>query len=134
LKADGKILDAEGMVQFYEDLCKKYPIASIEDGLAEDDRATRTLLNQKLGDKIQIIGDDLTVTNVIRLQKAIDLKAINSILIKVNQIGTVTETINAINLAKKNGLKAVVSHRSAETEDTFIADFVVGMGTGYSKF
>jgi len=134
LKADGKILDAEGMVAFYEDLCSKYPIASIEDGLAEDDRATRTLLTEKLGDKIQIIGDDLTVTNVIRLQKAIDLKAINSILIKVNQIGTVTETINAINLAKKNGLKAVVSHRSAETEDTFIADFVVGMGTGFSKF
>ncbi len=134
LKADGKVLDAESMVQFYEDLCSKYPLASIEDGLAEDDRDTRTALNKKLWDKIQIIGDDLTVTNVIRLQKAIDLKAINSILIKVNQIGTVTETINAINLAKKNGLKAVVSHRSAETEDTFIADFVVGMGTGYSKF
>ena len=127
LKADGKILDAEAMVGFYEDLCNKYPIASIEDGLAEDDRDTWTLLNKKLGNKIQIIGDDLTVTNVIRLQKAIDRKAINSILIKVNQIGTITETINAINLAKKNGLKAVVSHRSAETEDTFIADFVVGM-------
>ncbi len=134
LKADGKILDAEGMVAFYEDLCSKYPIASIEDGLAEDDRDTRTLLNKRLGDKIQVIGDDLTVTNVVRLQKAIDLKAMNSILIKVNQIGTVTETINAINLAKKNWLKAVVSHRSAETEDTFIADFVVGMGTGFSKF
>ena len=134
LKADGKILDAEAMVGFYEDLCNKYPIASIEDGLAEDDRDTWTLLNKKLGNKIQIIGDDLTVTNVIRLQKAIDRKAINSILIKVNQIGTITETINAINLAKKNGLKAVVSHRSAETEDTFIADFVVGMWTGYSKF
>ena len=102
MKADGKILDAEGMVAFYEDLCSKYPIASIEDGLAEDDRDTRTLLNKRLGDKIQVIGDDLTVTNVVRLQKAIDLKAMNSILIKVNQIGTVTETINAINLAKKN--------------------------------
>lgn len=90
------------MVAFYEDLCSKYPIASIEDGLAEDDRDTRTLLNKRLGDKIQVIGDDLTVTNVVRLQKAIDLKAMNSILIKVNQIGTVTETINAINLAKKN--------------------------------
>lgn len=134
LHADGKILDAEAMVQFYEDLCSKYPIASIEDGLAEDDWDTWTLLNRKLGDKIQIIGDDLTVTNVVRLQKAIDLKTINSILIKVNQIGTITETINAINLAKQNGLKAIVSHRSAETEDTFIADFVVGMGTGYSKF
>jgi enolase len=134
LKADGKILDAEGMVSFYEDLCNKYPIASIEDGLAEDDRDGRTAMNKAMGDKIMIIGDDLTVTNVIRLQKAIDTKAMNAILIKLNQIGTVTETINAINLAKKNGLKAVVSHRSAETEDTFIADFVVGMGTGYSKF
>ena len=122
------------MVAFYGDWLKKYPIASIEDGFGEDDWATWTLLTEKLGDKIQIIGDDLTVTNVIRLQKAIDLKAMNSILIKVNQIGTVTETINAINLEKKNGTKAVVRHRSAETEDTFIADFVVGMGNVYSIF
>ena len=89
---------------------------------------------KKLGGRMQIVGDDLTVTNVTRLQKAIDLKAINSILIKVNQIGTVTETINAISLAKKHGLTSVVSHRSAETEDTFIADFVVGMGCGQCKF
>jgi enolase len=134
LKADNKILDNAGMIAFYQDLCKKYPIVSIEDGLAEDDRDTRTAMNKEMGNKIMLIGDDLTVTNVMRLQKAIDLKAMNCILIKINQIGTITETINAINLAKKNGMNAVVSHRSAETEDIFLADFVVGMGTGYSKF
>jgi enolase len=115
------------LINFYADLIDKYPIVSIEDGLAEDDRDGRTLMNKKIGDKVLVMGDDLTVTNVKKLQKAIDQKAIDSILIKVNQIGTVTETINTINLAKKNGLDVIVSHRSAETEDTFIADFVVGM-------
>jgi enolase len=134
LKVDGRAFDSKGMVQFYAELCKKYPIISIEDGLAEDDWSTWSLLTKTIGGKVQIVGDDLTVTNVKRLQKAIDTKAINSILIKVSQIGTVTETIDAINLARKHGLTSVVSHRSAETEDTFISDFVVGMGTGQSKF
>ena len=134
LSVDGDMLDGNGMIEFYSELAKKYPIASIEDGLAEDDWGNWTLLTKKLGNKIQIVGDDLTVTNVARLQKAIDMKAINAILIKVNQIGTVTETIDAISLAKKHGLKSIVSHRSAETEDTFIADFAVGMGTGQCKF
>ena len=134
LKVDGRKLDFNGMADFYADLAKKYPIKSIEDGLAQDDWAGWQALTKRLGNKIQIVGDDLTVTNIRRLKKAIDMKAINSILIKVNQIGTVTETIDAINLAKKHGLTSVVSHRSAETEDTFIADFAVGTGAGQCKF
>jgi enolase len=134
LSVDGRTLDGKGMADFYSSLIEKYPIASIEDGLSEDDWNSWAFLTKKIGKYTQIVGDDLTVTNVKRLQKAIDMKAINSVLIKVNQIGTVTETINAINLAKKNNCTAVVSHRSAETEDTFIADFVVGMGTGQCKF
>lgn len=134
LKVDGKIFDGKGMADFYSSLAKKYPIKSIEDGLAEDDWNSWALLMEKIGDKVQIVGDDLIVTNVKRLKKAIDMKAINSVLIKLNQIGTVTETIAAINIAKKNNCTSVVSHRSAETEDTFIADFVVGMGTGQCKF
>ncbi len=134
LKVEGKTLDSRGMVDFYSELVNKYPIASIEDGLAEDDWDGWAMMMKKLGRNVQIVGDDLTVTNIKRLQKAIDMRAINSILIKPNQVGTVTETISAINLAKKHGLTSIVSHRSAETEDTFIADFVVGMGTGQCKF
>ncbi len=134
LKVDGMTFDSKGMVDFYADLVNKYPIASIEDGLAEDEWEGWVMLTKKLGKMVQVVGDDLTVTNVRRLQKAIDMKAINSVLIKLNQIGTVTETINAVNLAKKHGLTSVVSHRSAETEDTFIADFAVGMGAGQCKF
>ncbi|MBW2977089.1 phosphopyruvate hydratase [Candidatus Woesearchaeota archaeon] len=134
LKVDGRALDGRGMADFYSELAGKYPIASIEDGLAEDDWDSWKFLMEKIGEKVQIVGDDLVVTNVKRLQKAIDMKAINSVLIKLNQIGTVTETIDAINLARKNGCTSVVSHRSAETEDTFIADFVVGMETGQCKF
>ena len=134
LKADKREYDSSSICDFYSELCKKYPIKSIEDGLEQDDWDGWKNLVKKIGGTIQIVGDDLTVTNVIRLQKAIDIKAINSILIKVNQIGTVTETINAINLARKNKLTSVVSHRSAETEDTFISDFVVGMGCGQCKF
>lgn len=134
LKVYGRKLDSGGMADFYADLAKKYPIKSIEDGLAQDDWSGWQALTKRLGNKIQIVGDDLTVTNIRRLQKAIGTKAINSILIKVNQIGTVTETIDAINLAKKHGLTSVVSHRSAETEDTFIADFAVGTGAGQCKF
>jgi len=134
LKVDGRTLDGREMAGFYSSLIEKYPIASIEDGLSEDDWDSWVILMKKVGNHTQIVGDDLTVTNVKRLQKAIDMKAINSVLVKVNQIGTVTETINAINLARKNKCTSVVSHRSAETEDTFIADFVVGMGTGQCKF
>jgi len=134
LKVDGKIFDGNGMADFYSDLANRYPIFSIEDGLAQDDWESWTILMKKLGNKIQIVGDDLIVTNVQRLQKAIDKKAINAVLIKLNQIGTVTETIEAVNLAKKNGFNSIVSHRSAETEDPFIADFAVGMGTGQCKF
>ncbi len=133
LKTEGKSLTSEELVERYEEWVEKYPIVSIEDGLAEDDWAGFTLQMEKMGDKIQIVGDDLFVTNPKFLQKGIELKAANSILIKLNQIGTVTETIETIKLAQANGLTAVVSHRSGETEDPFIADFVVGAGTGQIK-
>ncbi len=133
LASEGKELTSEEMVTFYENLVAKYPIVSIEDGLAEDDWAGYQLLTKKLGKKIQIVGDDLFVTNVKKLQEGIEKKAGNSILIKLNQIGTVTETIDAINMAKKAGFTSVVSHRSGETEDATIADLVVGLGTGQIK-
>ena len=134
LKAEkNPIKDSAEMVAFYEDLIKKYPIVSIEDGLAEDDWEGFKLMTAKLGNKIQIVGDDLFVTNTERLKRGIEEKACNSILIKLNQIGTVTETIEAIEMAKRAGFTAVVSHRSGETEDTFIADFVVAMSTGQIK-
>ena len=121
------------MVDFYVDLCKKYPIVSIEDGLAEDDWKSWSLMTKKLGSKVQIVGDDLFVTNTKRIQKGIDLSAANSVLIKLNQIGSVTETLNAIKMAHDQGWTAVVSHRSGETEDCFIADLVVGTSTGQIK-
>jgi enolase len=127
------IKDSDAMVAFYEDLIHKYPIISIEDGLAEDDWDGFKLLTRRLGNKIQIVGDDLFVTNTERLKRGIDEKAANSILIKLNQIGTVTETVEAIEMAKRAGFTAVVSHRSGETEDSFIADFVVAMNTGQIK-
>lgn len=133
LKTENKNLSSEEMVAYYEEWVKKYPIVSIEDGLAEDDWAGYELMTKKLGKKIQIVGDDLFVTNPKRLEMGIAKKAGNSILIKLNQIGTVSETIDAINLAKKNGYTAVVSHRSGETEDSTIADLVVGLGTGQIK-
>jgi enolase len=133
LASEGKELTSEEMVTFYEGLVAKYPIVSIEDGLAEDDWAGYQLLTKKLGKKIQIVGDDLFVTNVNKLKEGIEKKAGNSILIKLNQIGTVTETIDAINMAKKAGFTSVVSHRSGETEDNTIADLVVGLGTGQIK-
>ncbi len=110
-----------------------YPIISIEDGLAEDDWDGWQLLTQKLGDRVQLVGDDLYVTNIDRLSKGISLKASNSILIKPNQIGTLTETIAAIRMAQEAGWTAVVSHRSGETEDTTIADLAVGLNTGLIK-
>jgi enolase len=134
LKAEKQpIKSSAEMVAFYNDLIGKYPIVSIEDGLAEDDWDGFKLMTEKLGDRIQIVGDDLFVTNTERLKRGIEEKAANSILIKLNQIGTVTETIEAIEMAKRAGFTAVVSHRSGETEDAFIADFVVAMNTGQIK-
>ncbi|NQS90398.1 phosphopyruvate hydratase [Patescibacteria group bacterium] len=121
------------MVDFYEELISNFPIISIEDGLAEDDWDGWKILTQRLGEKIQIVGDDIFVTNAQRLKKGIELKVANSILIKPNQIGTLTETFEAIRLAKENGYTVVISHRSGETEDTTIADLVVGMETGQIK-
>ena len=123
----------EEMIAFYEDLVNRYPIISIEDGLAEEDWDGWKELTNRLGSKIQLVGDDLFVTNIKRLQKGIDLGVSNSILIKLNQIGTLTETLDAIELAKKNGMTAVVSHRSGETEDTTLADVAVATNAGQIK-
>ena len=133
LKSENRILTADQLTDVYADWSRQYPIVSLEDGLAEDDWQGYVKLTAKLGDKLQIVGDDLFVTNVERLQKGIDLKACNSILVKLNQIGTVTETVKSIELAERNGMTAVVSHRSGETEDVTIADLVVGLGTGQIK-
>ena len=133
LKVDGSVLDTDGMIKFYEGLVSNYPIVSIEDGLDENDWSGWASMNHALGSKIQIVGDDLTVTNPKKLQKAIDEKSMNSILIKLNQIGTVSETIQSIELAKSHGLNYIISHRSGETEDTFIADLAVAMGGGQIK-
>ena len=133
LATENRILTSEEMVEFYADWVNKFPIVSIEDGLDEDDWVGYKIKTAKLGDKLQIVGDDLFVTNIDRLQKGIAEKAGNSILIKLNQIGTVSETIKAIQMAHGAGMTAVVSHRSGETEDTTIADFVVGLGTGQIK-
>ncbi len=124
---------SEEMVEYYAALCDKYPIISIEDGLAEEDWDGWKLLTERLGDKIQLVGDDLFVTNTKRLQKGIELGVANSILIKVNQIGTLTETFDAIALANRNNMTAVVSHRSGETEDATIADIVVAVNAGQIK-
>ena len=123
----------EEMIAFYEDLVNRYPIISIEDGLAEEDWEGWKELTNRLGNKIQLVGDDLFVTNIKRLQKGIDLGVSNSILIQLNQIGTLTETLDAIELAKKNGMTAVVSHRSGETEDTTLADVAVATNAGQIK-
>ena len=121
------------MIEYLEDLANKYPIISIEDGLAEEDWEGWRKLTEKLGNKLQLVGDDLFVTNIKRLQKGLDNKIANSILIKLNQIGTLTETLDAIELAKKNGYTAVVSHRSGETEDTTLADVAVATNAGQIK-
>lgn len=123
----------EEMVEYIVDLTDKYPIISVEDGLAEEDWEGWKMLTNRIGENIQLVGDDLFVTNTRRLQKGIDNKIANSILIKLNQIGTLTETLNAIELAKKNGYKAVISHRSGETEDTTIADLAVATNSGQIK-
>ena len=133
LDSENRAFSSLEMINYLTTLANKYPIISIEDGLDEKDWEGWKNLNKKLGDTIQIVGDDLTVTNVKHLQKAIEVKAINSILIKLNQIGTVTETIEAINLAKKENLGVIISHRSGETEDTIISDFSVAMAMGQIK-
>ncbi len=133
LKKEGRTLTGEQMVDFYEAWVDKYPIISIEDGLAEDDWDTWVLMQKRLGGRLQIVGDDLLVTNVERLQEGIECRAANSILIKLNQIGTLTETLAAIEMAKRAGWTAVVSHRSGETEDTTISDLVVATNAGQIK-
>ncbi|MCF7804323.1 MAG: phosphopyruvate hydratase [Candidatus Marinimicrobia bacterium] len=133
LASENRNLSPEEMVKFWEDLVGKYPIVSIEDGMDEDDWNGWQMLNDAIGDKTQLVGDDLLVTNPVRLQKAIDEDACNAILIKLNQIGTVTETMDTIELAKQHGYKSVISHRSGETEDTFIADLAVATGVGQIK-
>ena len=132
-KSGGRRLNSAEMVDFYIDLVNKFPIISIEDGVAEDDWDGWKLMTETLGGRIQLVGDDLFVTNPERLRKGIENGVTNSILIKLNQIGTVSETIETIQMAQKHGFTAVVSHRSGETEDTFIADLAVGLGTGQIK-
>ena len=133
LKSECKSLSSDQMISYYKNLINKYPIISIEDGLAENDWDGWVSMNEELGSKIQIVGDDLTVTNIDRLKKAIDLKAMNAILIKLNQIGSLTETLEAVDLAKKTNFGAIISHRSGETEDTTIADLAVACGVGQIK-
>ena len=132
-KSDHAKKSSEEMVKLYADWVQQYPIISIEDGLAQDDWEGWKALTEAIGDKVQLVGDDLFVTNTERLQRGIEEGTANSILIKLNQIGTVTETMRAIELARRHGYSSVVSHRSGETEDAFIADFVVGLGTGQIK-
>ena len=133
LKSEGKSLTAEEMIAFYTDLCNKYPIISIEDGLDQNDWAGWKKLTEALGDRVQLVGDDLFVTNPVRLADGISQGIANAILIKVNQIGTLTETFEAIEMAKRAGYTAVVSHRSGETEDTTIADIAVALNAGQIK-
>jgi len=133
IKSENRSLSSDQMISYYQNIIETYPIISIEDGLDENDWGGWSLMNEALGDKVQIVGDDLTVTNINRLQKAIDFKAMNAILIKLNQIGTLTETLDAIALAKKADFGAIISHRSGETEDTTIADLAVASGVGQIK-
>jgi enolase len=133
LFSEGKSLTSEDMVQYLASLAQNYPIVSIEDGLDENDWKGWTALTKELGNKVQIVGDDLTVTNISRLKKAVKEKSMNAILIKLNQIGTVSETLQTINMAKESGFGAIISHRSGETEDTTIADLSVAMGMGQIK-
>ncbi|HET8575294.1 MAG TPA: phosphopyruvate hydratase [Candidatus Paceibacterota bacterium] len=133
LKTEKKILSAEEMVDLYAGWIKKYPIVSIEDGLAEDDWEGQKFMTKKLGKKVQLVGDDIFVTNIERLERGIKEECCNAILIKLNQIGTVSETIDAVTMARKAGWNSIISHRSGETEDPVIADFAVGLGTGEIK-
>jgi enolase len=132
-KSSGKEMSSEQLVKFWESWVKKYPIVSIEDGMAEDDWDGWKMLTKAVGSKCQLVGDDLFVTNVTRLQQGIDKGIANGLLVKVNQIGTVTETINAVTLAQHNGYNTIMSHRSGETEDTTIADLAVALNCGQIK-
>lgn len=132
-KSTGDRLSSSDMVAFWKDWCNRYPIYSIEDGFSEDDWSGWKLMTETLGHRIQIVGDDLFVTNITRLQRGIDEKIANSILVKVNQIGTLTETIDAVSLAHRNAYTSIISHRSGETEDTTIADLAVALNTGQIK-
>ena len=133
LEGEGKVLDAEGIVRYYEDLCARYPIASIEDGCAEDDWDAWKLMNDRMGGKIQIVGDDLFVTNPERLRLGIERGSANAVLVKVNQIGTLSETLETVEIAHRAGWQAVISHRSGETEDATIADLAVATNCGQIK-
>ncbi len=133
LKGKDIVRDTQEMIAYYEELIDEFPVLSIEDGLAEDDWDGWKLLTQRLGNKIQLVGDDLFVTNPKRLDAGIKLQVANAILVKVNQIGTVSEAMEAIEMAQKNGYRAVISHRSGETEDTFIADLAVAVNAGQIK-
>jgi enolase len=133
LKGEGKIFDAAGLVKYYEDLAARYPIVSIEDGMAEDDWQGWAALTGSLGDKVQLVGDDLFVTNVARLRQGIERGVANAILVKVNQIGTLTETLATVEMARQAGYRVVMSHRSGETEDTTIADLAVATACGQIK-
>ncbi|KJV08363.1 enolase, partial [Elstera litoralis] len=133
LDGEGKSLDAAGMVAFYEDLCARYPIISIEDGMAEDDWAGWKHLTDRLGSKVQLVGDDLFVTNPKRLAEGIEKGVANSILVKVNQIGTLSETLDAVEMAHRAGYTSILSHRSGETEDATIADLAVATNCGQIK-
>lgn len=133
LEGEGKTLDSAGLVEYYENLCAKYPIVSIEDGLSEDDWEGWRLLTDKLSNKIQLVGDDLFVTNAKILQDGITKNIANAVLIKPNQIGSLSQTMQAVRLAQRNAYKCVMSHRSGESEDSFIADFAVALNTGEIK-
>jgi enolase len=133
LAGEGKTLDAGGMVRFYEDLCARYPIVSLEDGMAEDDVEGWTALTRALGQKIQLVGDDNFVTNPVRIRQGIERGIANAVLIKVNQIGTLTETLDAVELAQRAAYRCVMSHRSGETEDSIIADLAVATNCGQIK-
>jgi enolase len=133
LEGEGKVLDADGIVRYYEALCARFPIASIEDGCAEDDWDTWKLMNDRMGSKLQLVGDDLLVTNPERLRLGIERGSANAILIKLNQIGTLTETLETIEIAHKAGWRTVISHRSGETEDATIADLAVATNAGQIK-
>jgi enolase len=133
LEREDRELDSAGMIELWEGLAARYPLVSLEDGLAEDDWDAWAALTERLGERIQLVGDDLFVTNVDRLREGIERGVANAILVKVNQIGTLTEALGAIGLARANGYAAVISHRSGETEDTTIADLAVATGAGQIK-
>ena len=133
LSSENKVMSTDQMIEYLKRLTNQYPIISIEDGLDQNDWNGWTELTKQIGSSCQIVGDDLTVTNKVHLERSIQQKSMNAVLIKLNQIGTVTETIHAIDLAKKHGFGTIISHRSGETEDTIISDFAVSMGSGQIK-